>query len=65
MLAVAALTGSAQVAQAYVSWSMYDLGPMATQAEQTGNIPQPVLDKKVATPDQAVSTSKGGTNTHK
>ncbi|MBI2917793.1 MAG: hypothetical protein HYY01_07330 [Chloroflexi bacterium] len=65
VLAVAALTGSARVTQAYVSWSMSDLGPMATRAEDTGNIPQHVLDKVVATPVQSVSTDKGGTNTHK
>ena len=62
---VLGLVFSVQSASAGVTWCSVDLGPMATTAEATGNIPQSVLDKVVATPDVAVSTAKDGTNEHK
>lgn len=59
------LVFSVQSASAGVTWCSVDLGPMATAAEATGNIPQDVQDMVVATPDVAVSTTKGGTNDNK
>jgi len=65
LVAIAALVPSPQAAQARVTWCLTDLGPMARRAEETGRIPQHVLDKEVSVPIQAVSTAKGGDNDHK
>ncbi len=65
VLALAALTGTTRDAQARVSWCMNDLGPMATRADATGNIPDFITAKVVAAPVQAVSTDKGGLNPNK
>lgn len=65
LVMIVALFGPARSAQARVTWCLFDLGPMATRAEDTEMIPDRVREKEVKVPTKAVSEDKGGGNEHK